>query len=139
MKYIYLFAILSCFSCNTYVEKNNEVSDIEEGKKMATQFYQLVKKEDYASIYSTYGKKDINELKSVFFKRDSIFGKITNADIKDIQTRYVNSNEREYTEYYIETNIVYEKGKTKEILGYETVRDSTKKLMRYSVESFEYQ
>lgn len=120
MKKVYLlFILISIYSCEQIVTKENDKQDIELANKVSTNFYNQIIENDTLSIFnkldSSINKDEFAELINAN-KKD--FGNILKVDIVKTNTIRVVKNNMTNLDYKIELNVEYEKNECTEYLMY---------------------
>jgi len=119
MKYFVVFLLVILFSCNSNTKTSNDSNDIEYAGKLSQDFYKRLKERRYDEIYKRcHDSLNLNELKILLIKKDSILGNVVRIDNLKAQTTNTTSNDVSYAEYAIELTAIYERGKQKEFLGF---------------------
>jgi hypothetical protein len=119
MKKLYFILFTFIFSCNTYVERNNDQEDVNEAEQLTNNFYRMSATGDYTELYRICDKDlDIEGLKATLTQRDSLLGTMSNYEVKQIETRYAKTDGIDSTEYAIETLSHYKNGEALETLRF---------------------
>lgn len=117
VKIIVIFIVVIFFSCNSYVERNNEPNDILEARAITGKFYTDMYNGNRNNIYQMFtDSSSMNDFKNLSHAKDSILGKMLTFDIINVNTKHIESKDINQVQYSIELGVKYQKGKNKEFV-----------------------
>jgi len=132
------FSTLVIISCTFTTSRINQKEDQHMAVKSINQFYDQLKKNDFANTLSFYSdtfkrKLDTTTLYSFYRSYYTRIGGIKSVDLLNCQTLASNNNGHLFKTFVITYNVHRTKGKTKERFILKSYDDESPKISRYDI------